>query len=261
MPCRSPPSATGRPRAAAGSISHPGHRTWSTSWSPAPASRSTTARTPRARGRWHRGPHTFVTRGPRPVQDRPRCLGRVPLAPAPAEQLVGELGLALRGRPALDEPAVADDVPGSLAFDRQQPDRGWRGGGTDPVLDVRHRGAPMDVDPPAGRHPRITFGPQLTLDGGLGHSPGPEQEAIRLEHDRGPRGRLIYHDSNPLTTCALRAAVLTRRRTPRGRPATLGLDTVAARPTRPTKPRAPRVLDRRRAIPRRSGRRRRARGG
>jgi hypothetical protein len=34
------------------------------------------------------------------------------------------------------------------------------------------------------RHAWIAFGPQLTLDDGLGDPPGPEEQAIRLEDHR-----------------------------------------------------------------------------
>ena len=65
----------------------------------------------------------------------------------------------------------------------------------DRVADILQRRVTIGGYPTMRRDARIALGPQLTLDGGIGHAPTPEQQLIRLEDDLA-RGysRVVHSD-------------------------------------------------------------------
>jgi hypothetical protein len=111
------------------------------------------------------------------------------------EKLVGQFWLAILSVGVWNQAAVADDVAGTSSLCRQESQGGIRVSATDPVLDILQRRVTIGGYPTMRRDARIALGPQLTLDAGIGNTPTPEQQPIRLEDDLA-RGysRVVHSD-------------------------------------------------------------------
>ena len=84
---------------------------------------------------------------------------------------------------------------GTSSLCRQKSQGGIWVSATDPVLEILQRPVTIGGYSTMRRDARIAVGPQLTLDGGIGHTPTPEQQPIRLEDDLA-RGysRVVHSD-------------------------------------------------------------------
>lgn len=126
------------------------------------------------------GPEMLIPACSRPVDDHPGSFCRVTVAPGSPQQLEGQFRFPFRAASAVDQSAIADDIPVELPFDREQTDR-RRLVCPDRIFKFRQCRMALCIYTTMGRYSWIPFAPQLTHDPGLGHSPRPQQQPARLK--------------------------------------------------------------------------------
>ena len=113
--------------------------------------------------------------------------------PHPSEKLIRQFWLVVLTVHVWNQPAITNDVPGTLSLCHEESQGNDWISASDPVLNVRHGRVTIRVYLTMRRDASITLGPQLALESSIGHPPAPKPQPIRLKDDERRGHSIVVH--------------------------------------------------------------------